>query len=203
MELFLVIGAAVALLAVVGLLFDRGHPRHFRERLDRAREQVAAAVRQRFLVMSCARCYEFEMRLLELSPNGRSVHYQCRHCVKKYRAPAGTPDAAQAVEAWQAFAGLAAEYAERYDPDDADSLGEVAFDAPAAPLPYEQTTRAPIPEAVRGEVWRRDCGRCVECGSKQNLQFDHIIPVSLGGATTVANLQLLCQPSNAAKSDRI
>ncbi|MEA2639228.1 MAG: hypothetical protein QOF51_622, partial [Chloroflexota bacterium] len=42
--------------------------------------------------------------------------------------------------------------------------------------------RAPIPEEVRLAVWRRDGGRCVRCGGQRNLEFDHVIPVSLGGS---------------------
>jgi hypothetical protein len=81
--------------------------------------------------------------------------------------------------------------------------GEAVFHRPAAPLPYEQTTRTPIPEAVRSEVWRRDLGRCVQCNSKENLQFDHLIPIDKGGATSVANLQLLCRSCNLKKHTRI
>ncbi len=44
--------------------------------------------------------------------------------------------------------------------------------------------RKPIPEAVRHAVWRRDAGKCVACGSQENLEFDHIIPFSRGGADT-------------------
>jgi 5-methylcytosine-specific restriction endonuclease McrA len=32
--------------------------------------------------------------------------------------------------------------------------------------------REPIPESVRHEVWRRDEGRCVDCGSREKLEFD-------------------------------
>jgi hypothetical protein len=63
-------------------------------------------------------------------------------------------------------------------------------------------TRQPIPKAVQREVWQRDQGRCVECGSRENLEFDHIIPVSRGGATTTRNVQLLCESCNRRKSDR-
>jgi hypothetical protein len=59
--------------------------------------------------------------------------------------------------------------------------------------------REPIPEAVRREVFRRDGGRCVACGSGELLQFDHVIPVALGGGHGPDNLQLLCAPCNRDK----
>ena len=60
-------------------------------------------------------------------------------------------------------------------------------------------TREPIPRDIRLTVWERDGGRCVECESDFELQFDHLIPLALGGATSVANLQLLCASCNQAK----
>lgn len=59
--------------------------------------------------------------------------------------------------------------------------------------------REPIPRELRRIVWERDGGRCVECEGGFELQFDHVIPVVLGGATSVENLQLLCGPCNRAK----
>ena len=61
-----------------------------------------------------------------------------------------------------------------------------------------------IPKEVKLEVWRRDKGRCVICGSKDNLHFDHIIPYSKGGSSLVAeNIQLLCARHNLEKRDNI
>ena len=61
-----------------------------------------------------------------------------------------------------------------------------------------------IPTSVKLEVWKRDKGRCVECGSADNLHFDHIIPWSRGGSSlTAENVQLLCARHNIAKRDRI
>ena len=61
-----------------------------------------------------------------------------------------------------------------------------------------------IPSAVKLEVWKRDGGRCVICGSTDNLHFDHIIPYSKGGSSLVAeNIQLLCARHNIAKKDKI
>lgn len=67
----------------------------------------------------------------------------------------------------------------------------------------EQTKRPPIPRDVVDAVYRRDGARCVYCGSTENLQLDHIIPFSKGGATTLENLQLLCQKCNLEKSNKI
>jgi HNH endonuclease len=61
-----------------------------------------------------------------------------------------------------------------------------------------------IPTEVKLEVWKRDKGRCVKCGSRDNLHFDHIIPYSKGGSSLIAkNVQLLCARHNLAKRDRI
>jgi len=59
--------------------------------------------------------------------------------------------------------------------------------------------REPIPRAVRLAVFERDGGRCSECGSRFDIQYDHMIPLALGGANTVENLQILCAPCNQAK----
>jgi hypothetical protein len=45
-------------------------------------------------------------------------------------------------------------------------------------------SRIRIPEQVRIEVWRRDGGKCVRCESRENLEYDHIIPLSRGGSNT-------------------
>ena len=60
-----------------------------------------------------------------------------------------------------------------------------------------------ISQDVKDRVWNRDNGKCVECGSNENLEFDHIIPFSKGGANTYRNIQLLCEHCNRSKSDRI
>tara|TARA_B100001079_G_scaffold168369_1_gene144474 strand:+ start:3782 stop:4129 length:348 start_codon:yes stop_codon:yes gene_type:complete len=60
-----------------------------------------------------------------------------------------------------------------------------------------------ISQSVKDKVWRRDQGKCVECGSSNRLEFDHIIPFAKGGANTYRNIQLLCEKCNRSKSDKI
>jgi 5-methylcytosine-specific restriction endonuclease McrA len=59
--------------------------------------------------------------------------------------------------------------------------------------------REPIPRAVRLAVWKRDGGACVACGARFDLQYDHVIPLALGGAGTAENLQILCAECNREK----
>jgi hypothetical protein len=63
--------------------------------------------------------------------------------------------------------------------------------------------RDPIPEDDKLLVWARDGGACVRCGSKKTLHFDHIIPVAKGGGNSETNIQILCQPCNLKKADKI
>jgi HNH endonuclease len=70
-----------------------------------------------------------------------------------------------------------------------------ALAADAAGLPRREV----IPRAVKQAVWERDSGRCAACGSTFDLQYDHIIPCSLGGASTAENLQILCSDCNREK----
>ena len=60
-----------------------------------------------------------------------------------------------------------------------------------------------ITEDVKDSVWNRDGGKCIQCGDNENLEFDHIIPFSEGGSNTKRNIQLLCQPCNRKKSNKI
>lgn len=63
--------------------------------------------------------------------------------------------------------------------------------------------RQPIPDTVKVNVWQRDRGRCVKCGSQETLEFDHIIPLSKGGGNTTRNIQLLCEKCNREKAGNL
>lgn len=68
-----------------------------------------------------------------------------------------------------------------------------------APDSYGVRTRGYVADEVKHFVWERDQGRCVSCGSTIELQYDHVIPVALGGGSAAENLQIMCGPCNRRK----
>jgi hypothetical protein len=84
---------------------------------------------------------------------------------------------------------------------------ELDPDATPASPPSRTVNSEPtrvIPTPVKLAVWRRDGGRCVLCGSSDNLHFDHVIPYSRGGSSLrEENIQLLCARHNLEKRDAI
>ncbi len=70
-------------------------------------------------------------------------------------------------------------------------------------VPQSEDVSRHIPQDVKTAVWQRDKGKCVQCASASYLEFDHIIPFSLGGASTLNNIQLLCRKCNLAKGNRL
>jgi hypothetical protein len=68
----------------------------------------------------------------------------------------------------------------------------------------EAAHRRLIPSSVKLEVYKRDNGRCVLCGSTVNLHYDHDLPFSRGGSSlTPENIRLLCSKHNLQKSAKI
>lgn len=80
------------------------------------------------------------------------------------------------------------------------SSGSDAGDSNVRDISHERV----IPSDVKLEVWKRDEGKCIQCGKTDNLHFDHILPFSKGGTSLLAeNIQLLCARHNLEKSDQI
>ncbi|MBU8921119.1 MAG: HNH endonuclease, partial [Bacteroidales bacterium] len=77
---------------------------------------------------------------------------------------------------------------------------------PEGPLASPESSRF-IPQAIKDKVFKRDGGKCAftgpggqRCGSKWNIQVDHITPFALGGSNLPENLQLLCRRHNQHKA---
>jgi hypothetical protein len=63
-----------------------------------------------------------------------------------------------------------------------------------------------IPRDVMLKVVRRDgqiCQRCHQPVPDDQVEFDHFIPYSKGGATTAENLKLCCRDCNRSKSNSV
>jgi hypothetical protein len=145
-------------------------------------------------VKPCYNCGESEIKLGKISPTGKSFDCECTYCNKKQvrKLISGSGD-----ELLQVVSRYKAElYHDLNNPD-------LIFTLIRNINHKNSNKRRTIPEQVRNEVWRRDKGKCVNCNSNENLEFDHIIPHSKGGADTVRNLQLLCQACNRSKSNKI
>ncbi|MFD8594564.1 HNH endonuclease [Kitasatospora sp. NPDC059646] len=52
----------------------------------------------------------------------------------------------------------------------------------------------------RARALAHDHFRCRICGARENLEVDHIVPVSRGGSWEPANLQTLCRSCHRTKT---
>lgn len=151
----------------------------------------------------CPKCGECEMDLQKISPTGQSIEYQCKYCKKKITAKLLFGSDGQWMVSKQ---DLMKQLLSTIDFTVKGCLLEEIDTSFKIQIPVSQKVkidRPLIPESVRNEVWRRDLGKCVMCGSQEKLEFDHIIPISKGGSNTARNLQLLCESCNRKKSNII
>jgi hypothetical protein len=107
-----------------------------------------------------------------------------------YRGAVWCSDRDLEAEQWQVFADR---FVDREDAELASALSG-SESAPG---------RERIAPEVRRAVWIRDQGKCRRCGSRERLEYDHIVPVSRGGSNTERNIELLCEICNRAKSNSI
>lgn len=75
----------------------------------------------------------------------------------------------------------------------------------AVPEWIGKTPDSRIPDRVKMRVWDRAKGICAKCGAVPILgiharEYDHAIPIVLGGENRENNLQLLCRPCHQAKT---
>lgn len=57
-------------------------------------------------------------------------------------------------------------------------------------------------QIVRDRIFARDGRKCRRCPSTENLEIDHIIPLSKGGRHDEDNFQVLCRTCNRKKSNK-
>ncbi len=89
--------------------------------------------------------------------------------------------------------------------DEACLDGDVAFVSQfrwIRHIRFARVGRGAIPREIARAVWARDEGKCVDCHSNDEIQYDHVLAVVHGGETTVENLQLRCRRCNRLKGPR-
>jgi len=62
--------------------------------------------------------------------------------------------------------------------------------------------RINITKAIRIEVLKKYKMSCINCGSTERLEIDHIKPVIKGGTNDLKNLQVLCKTCNLKKGKK-
>jgi hypothetical protein len=70
----------------------------------------------------------------------------------------------------------------------------------------DRRTGRHIPRDIMLKVVRRDdhvCQKCFKYVPDNELEFDHTIPVSRGGPTSVENIKLYCRSCNREKSNKL
>lgn len=63
--------------------------------------------------------------------------------------------------------------------------------------------RRPFTERQKQAIRRRDGDRCRYCGGTGPFEFDHVVPVALGGRTSVHNGVLACCDCNRRKGAQV
>jgi hypothetical protein len=165
-------------------------------------------IEELFPVPVCVQCDDTSYILLQTNERYSSIQVQCQTCNKKIWIKSIDNDS----ERLTSFKVVMDFYDKCRETDENSLLNrqlaeQGILNRPKYELVARQTKtvkkRDAIPKKVKLDVWERDSGRCVECGSQENLEFDHIIPFSKGGANTARNIQLLCQHCNRSKQAKI
>jgi hypothetical protein len=63
--------------------------------------------------------------------------------------------------------------------------------------------RVAFTQAQKDRIRRRDGDRCRYCGGSGPFEFDHVLPVAMGGPTSVRNGVLACEDCNRRKGASI
>ena len=95
---------------------------------------------------------------------------------------------------------------EDYERQTGFTFDELLASLKAFPRP-DVTRRHRLSTAEKSIVWEKTGGRCIYCGAPLNpfrdLNIDHRIPLSCGGADSLDNMVPACQSCNLSKGNRL
>ena len=166
--------------------------------MEKLTTKITTIIEKNFVVEPCFQCFESEMVLDKVSSKGKSISYKCNTCGKEMYAPASSKKAEEIIVYWEKLQEWAETIRAKQDIVQ-DVTFNIHFNSQEVVMPYEQPFSKSIPANVKSEVWQRDGGKCVKCGSKKQLQFDQTIPVKNGAVIKAANIQIICKACNKKK----
>jgi hypothetical protein len=82
-------------------------------------------------------------------------------------------------------------------------LERVGYHFPADDQPEKFNTRRKISKGLREKILDKYGNKCAFCGTSENLEIDHIKPVSMGGDNSEENLRVLCQSCNGKRNSSL
>jgi 5-methylcytosine-specific restriction endonuclease McrA len=147
----------------------------------------------------CGRYLERSSGHFQWQVTGVRLHSRCRECRKEKQR-----------EAWRArtIEGRRADRRARYVRNQAAERTRsrrYRVNGRAGAVAEEGAYDAE-PEVTDAEFrarWVETGGVCLACGSVDDLELDHVIPLALGGRHVMSNVQPLCRGCNARKGVRI
>jgi transposase-like protein len=163
-------------------------------------------IQKLFPIPSCPRCGNLDFIITEFNPHFTGVKLCCNHCEKVFWVK-NTSSIRNDLE--KAYTTILDKYTEICNKEyyifgSSDVSNSIYISTSILGKKNKnQKTRTAIPKNIKMEVWQRDGGKCIQCGSNEGLEYDHIIPFSKGGANTTRNLQLLCESCNRSKGAKI
>lgn len=155
---------------------------------------------ENFPFSNCSKCDDSTFSLKRFNLSYTSIEVKCCTCGKLVWLKSDSDHSSKLKEINENLVTINSTYYD--DPYDISDL-DLEITVKTIITEDNDTKRKSIPTKTKQEVWQRDEGKCVECGSNEKLEYDHIIPVSKGGANTVRNIQLLRENCNRTKSAKV
>ncbi len=158
----------------------------------------------------CSKCKDNFISPMKCNSLGTSMEFACESCGKKtwYSMIPKDPDytGEEILDAWENIVSWNANFhnnEENFDEEIPVSFKFKKVDGDEEEDDNKEKRSRSISQEVKDKVWNRDGGKCVQCDSNEDLEYDHIIPHSKGGANTYRNIQLLCESCNRSKRAKI
>ena len=189
-----------------GRLFDVD--KSLKLRLATEHVEMVCIIEEFFEITKCIRCNEMVFKVVKFNSQFNSFERECLSCQKRSWVISDKSINTNLIYKYYDFKQLIKQIVDLcWNDPEFDESNDI-FDLEVCVNTIDETistnnNRKTISTNVKKTVWNRDNGQCVECGSKENIEYDHIIPVSKGGSNTARNLQLLCEKCNRMKGAEI